>query len=357
MLKFAVMTGSFDRDTICESDPHAYHLTRAADALGRIPAVMAQIDGVPSDDPQRREALRQLRSELVAARDPLLPHVRGAGRLYGSRGDPVREFHAQLRASIRRVDSRLNPTSGSRRRGTPAALTSRASSASSTTPRAAARAGYQSMLGTLNQAKGALKAAELEFATLRRVVGAGEPYKGMATFREESRALIEPLTTARRRLRDRLDAYVELVAELRRERDRAYAAGRATARKHADFLRHEDNLSVLAREVEAFSVASRSFEAQLYRASRRTRPFRSRVERRPAAPQLRPARTRSDWRHGSALHAVAAFRSRSGRLPTKRECNTLAELPPYTTLYREFGARPFEQIARICNDDHATSEE
>lgn len=345
------MTGSFDRDTNRESDPRSYHLARAADALGRVPAVMAQIDGVPSNDPQRREALRQLRSELVAARDPLLPYVRGVGRLYGGRGDPVRDAHAQLRAAIRRVDSRLNPTSGSRRRrSTPPGR-------SSTTPRAAARAAYRSMLGTLHQAKGALKAAQEEFASLRAVLGAGEPYKGMATFREESRELIAPLATARRRLRDRLDAYGDLVAEIRRERDRAYAAGRATARKHAAYLRHEENYRVLAREVEAFTVAARSFEAQLYRASRRTRPFRrARAVGRANAPQDRPARTRSDWRHGGALAAVDAFRREHGRMPTKRECNTLPELPPYTTLHREFGSSPFDKIDKLCNSQHTTQE-
>jgi len=321
---------------------------RVEAALAREREVFEQITSVPSSDPQRREALHALRAELVAARDPLLPHVRGSGRLYGRRGDPIREAHAALRAAIRRVDSRLRPTSGNRR---PPA---RPIPASSATPRAAARAAYGSLLGSLNQSKGALKSSRKVFDAMREVVGGGEAFKGMSTYREEARELIQPLVDGRRRLRDRLGAYRAAVLELRREVRRAYDAGRPTKSKHAAYLRHEERLMALTREVEAFIAASRSFEAQLYRAARRTRPFRRARGDRARAIQRGPVRRLSDWRYGAARAAVEAFADEHGRMPTKRECNALPELPPYTTLHREFGSNPLAQLDRLRADNHKT---
>jgi len=203
------------------------------------------------------------------------------------------------------------------------------------------------LLGTLNQAKGALKEARNVFESMRAVVGGGEAYKGMSTYREEARELIQPLVDGRRRLRDRLDAYTAAVAELRRDVTRAHDSGRPTASKHAAYLRHEERLDALTDEIELFIAASRSFEAQLYRAARRTRPFRRDHGDRARAIQVRRSRRLSDWRYGAARAAVEAFAAEHGRMPTKRECNSLPELPPYTTLHREFGENPLAQLDRL----------
>lgn len=328
-------------------------LGAAAAALDHEREVAGRVAGVDPSDPERRKALHALKAELVAARDPLLPRVRGAGRLIGrtTSRDPVRVAHADLVKAIRRVDSRLRPSPGGRRkRLAPAAA---AIPASPGRHKRQATEAQRSLLGTLHQAMGTLDATCEEFHTIRRTLGYGDGYAGMSTFREEATELLQRLTEARARIRRRMASYGDVVAAIKSDAASAHAAGRGSAGAiHDTYLEHEERLFELGRRIELYVAASRSLEVQLQRATRRTRPL---PRRRDGHPQG-AIRRRSEWTGGLALASVDAFRRVHGRLPTKRECNTLPELPPYTTLHREFGDRPLTQLDRLSDVNHKDRE-
>ncbi len=321
--------------------PTADTLDAARACLDREASVAAEYRGVAASDPQRREALRVLLDELTAERDRLLPYVRGAGRLAGagrSPDDPARVTHASLSRAIRRVRSRLAPTSGARYQRKPSA-----DLGDSGNRRKAAEQAYRSLRGTLNRAEGQeLPGVVARHEDITLGYGRGDGFKGMATYRAETRELIDALNAARLRVRGRLERYELIVAALRRDAVTAAERGRGNAAAlHATFLRHEQRLDTLAVRAGEFDAASGTLRAYLYREARRRKAIRRAIRR-----------GKNDWRYGAAVAAVLGFHDRHGRMPTKRECNTLHELPPYTTLQRELGRRPLTQLARIGDGSH-----
>lgn len=325
-------------------EPHSYHvdtspdiLTAARTALEREVAVADMYRGVSASDPKRRAAIHSLLEELIAARDPLLPHVRAAGRLAGAGrnpADPTRVTHRELTAAIRRCRSRLSPTSGTRYQRKPA------DDGTPSTRRRVAEQAYLTLRGTLNRAEGQeLPAALTLHQEHREQYGSGDGYKGMSTYRDEARELVDSVNASRARVRERLDRYVAIVSELRRDAAAAAEAGRGSASTlHNAFLKHEERLIDLTARAADFDAAAGTVRARLYREARRRRAIRR-----------RGARRRADWRFGAAENAVYVFCEQRGRMPTKRECNDLPELPPYTTLVRALGRDPLTQLDRLRN--------
>lgn len=325
--------------------PHSYHvdsstdiLTAARTALAREATVADTYRGMSASDPKRRGAIQALLEELIAARDPLLPHVRAAGRLAGAGrnpADPIRVTHRELTSAIRRCRSRLAPTSGTRYQrkaadnvGTPSDR------------RRVAEQAYRSLRGTLNRAEGQeLPAALALHQEHREQYGNGDGFKGMSTYRDETRELVDSVNASRMRVRERLDRYEAIVSELRRDARAAAEAGRGSASTLRDaFLKHEERLIDLTARAADFEAAAGTVRALLYREARRRRAIRRRSPRR-----------RADWRFGAAENAVFVFCEQRGRMPTKRECNDLRELPPYTTLVRALGRDPLTQLDRLRN--------
>lgn len=284
-----------------------------------------------ASDPKRREAVQAVLEELVAARDPLLPYVRGAGRLAGggrASTDPVRLAHADLGRAIRRCRSRLAPTSGARYERKPTEDTGDAK-----TRRKTAESAYLSLRGTLNRAIGQKLPEVVHMHDENvRYYGCGDGLKGMSTYREETRDLVNELNALRAGVREGLGSYELIVAALKRDAQEAAEKGRGNAPAiRSAFLRHEERLTSFAARVADFEAASNALRAKLYREARRRRA-------------MRVARKRPDWRYGMAEAAVGVFCEQHGRMPTKRECNELRELPPYTTLQRALGDNPLTKL-------------
>lgn len=320
-------------------------LAAADAALEHAARVAAEYRRQPLDG-DRRAALERVLSELTAARDPLVAHVRGAGRLYGNPSDPIRAKHRELVAAIRRVRSRLAQSNGTPYR---ARVRSELGTVA-TRDRVAARA-YRSLMGTLAQYEPLLLAWTEDQEARRRVAGRGDGAAGMRPYRDESRELLDKVNAALTAVRERLAHYDAALDALRRDARLAFEQGRGSyARLHDRYSRHAapSRAGAVLRRAEAFIEAAGRLRASLYRAVRRTRPY----PRRRATPASRPRR--GTWTDGAAVAAVDAFRRRHGRNPTKRECNSLPELPPYTTLHRALKASPLRAIDRLSNDNHKT---
>jgi hypothetical protein len=208
--------------------------------------------------------------------------------------------------------------------------------------RAVANRAYNTLRGTLSEAEGqSLPALAARHEEHVRMLGRGDGFKGMATFREESRALVDRINEIRTRLRQRLAQYERVVAELKQDAADAHADGRGSyPTRYGLYRKHADRLVDLTARAGRLEAAVEPMRARLYRASRRRRAI-------PTA-----AGRRNDWRYGGALAAVLGFCDEHGRMPTKRECNGRRDLPPYTTLRREFGRSPFAQLDRLRNESH-----
>lgn len=325
-------------------NPSADKLAAADAALEHAARVAAEYRRQPLDG-KRRAALELVLSELTAARDPLVAHVRGSGRLYGNPSDPIRVKHRELVAAIRRVRSRLKQANG-----TPYERRSRDDVGTVATRDRVATTAYNSLNGTLAHYEPLLLAWAQDQDARRRVAGRGDGAAGMRPYRDESRELLDKVNAALVAVRARRRLYDAVLVELRHDAQHAHEQQSGSyARLYDRLSRHRERAVALRRRADAFEADADRLRSSLYRAVRRTRPYPRRRGEHDAAPA---SRRRSSWTDGVALAAVDAFRREHGRTPTKRECNTLPELPPYTTLHRLFGASALCEIDRLSGDNH-----
>ncbi len=254
----------------------------------------------PAGDRERSAALRAalglLRESWTSEHERYCRSGRQIGRTYSD--DPVRVASRERRAELARLRSTLSRTSG-----TPRA--ERSPEQGGPLPAWT----HVQMRGRLKRFAQVLAGTQREHDAVRRAIGRGDGYAGMATLRGEASRLLEDLRNERRKVQVRWTQYER--REIAHDPRRPY--------------RDDDQYDDLAHWLALLRQDADELTAALRKSATATRPLP--VARRP-------------WTAEAARKALRGFEAAHGRKPRKADCRPEHGLPHYTQLRRLLGPRP-----------------